>query len=247
MAAKMKITLFLFFVISAMQGVFATGLFSLTKFYLVKESRIENIKGLRLSMDVSGFIPVSMSINGNVLNVTMRKLDEVSTKRIELKMPPEYLKHKLSGGVKILPNGEMLLPFRGQSEEVEFPRKNATIFAVSVFPRGGKLLVANAVNGVSGGMISVLDLNSGAISKNILFLETYDAYSGQLLWIDDRLVLQNFVGRKGGAYGIIDLKSGRIVKNGGYASPDHRICVAGGKVIILNDRLIGAPSAEIFR
>lgn len=243
----MKITLFLISLLSLMQGALAADIFSLARFYSVKESQIESIKGLQLSMDVPDSIPVSASIDGGVLDVTLRKLHEMSAKGVRVKIPEGYLKYKFSGAVKILATGEVLLPFKNTSEQVTFPKTGAEIVGVSSFSMGGKLLVASTKNGIPGAILSVFDLGSGTIIKNISLPETYDAYNGQLFWINNHLALQSFVGLKGGAYGIIDLKDGKIVKSGGYSSVDNLICVVGGKVIILSDRLSGAASKEIFK
>jgi hypothetical protein len=243
----MKITLFLISLLLLIQGALAVDVFSLTTIYSVKDSRIKSSKGLRLSMDIPDAIPVSASIDGSMLDVTLRKLDAVNTKRVRLKVPTEYLKYKFSGIVKTLATGEILLPFQGGSEEVMFPRKGAMIVGVSFFSNEGKLLVASTKGGRSGAILNIFDLRSGSISKDISLPETYDAYNGRLFWISNHLVLQSFVGLKGGAYGIIDLKDGKIVKSGGYSTVDNLICVAGGKVIILSDRLSGVASKEIFK
>lgn len=53
----------------------------------------------------------------------------------------------------------------------------------------------------------------------------------RLTWVSDTILLQKFIGHRGGAYGIIDIASKKIIKTSGFKSDGANIWIINGKVV----------------
>lgn len=215
---------------------------------------VSEARQIKLPIDLNQLLPIGAELTDSALRVQLEDAANGRIQNVNYTLPEVFVKlrlRKMTLRTLVTGSGDMFIAVGDPKKFTQEAAGGYRLLSITATARND-LLVANGDKmGKAGSAIIGLSPQNGNVLWSFDVPADYNAFMGELVWINDSVLLQRFMGHRGRAFGIIDIANKRILKVVGFKGVDADIRVINGKAMLRKvnegkDGKIEVMSEQVF-